>query len=250
MPGWCALQAAVYSVERLVGGPMRSLMLAALAVVAFPVAAEELPPPPLPGEATPAASAAPPAPPPRDALALPAPPSAVAEPLPAPPPRARRFGLLFDAGLPEGASLALAFRPVPAIRLWAGPTWNYVAWGVGGGAALIPWHWAVSPSLSVEAGHFFSANLSRFLSGSGAPTEVLPLLRAVGYEYASVHLGVELGSQRGFAFSTQAGLSWIRVTAHGSSRTTQSGGSDVYFEDPRVTAAVPSVKVGFHYFFL
>ena len=82
-----------------------------------------------------------------------------------------RFGLLVDAGLPEGLAIGISYRPVRAIRLWAGPAWNYIAWGVHGGVALVPYSSIIAPSISVEAGHFFAADLSHTVD-AGAPPEV------------------------------------------------------------------------------
>lgn len=158
------------------------------------------------------------------------------------------LGLAIDVGVPEGIAAALTFRPAPVVRLWAGPAWNYVAWGVHGGAALVPWSWAVSPALSVEVGRFFDADLTRFVNdGTGAPGEVEPLLRSVGYDYAAVHLGLELGSQRGVSFSIRAGLAHVRARSRGTARSTSdsSGGTtDVSVQDPQVNARIPSLKLG------
>jgi hypothetical protein len=175
-----------------------------------------------------------------------------------PPPEARpapsaslpRLGVALDLGAPEGAALGLLFRPVPAFRLWGGPAWNYVGWGFQGGLALVPFQWAIAPTLSLEAGRYFDADVTRFVNeGSGAPAEVMPLLRRVGFTYAAVLAGIEIGSQRGFAFSLRAGVSRIGVVARGSSQSTGAGGTDVSVENPRLTAVIPSVKLGVQLFF-
>lgn len=176
-------------------------------------------------------------------------------PLPPPPRQAEgaRLGLRLEVGAPEGATVALLLRPTPAFRLWAGPSWNVVGWGLQGGIALVPWQLAVAPVLSAELGHYFDADLTPFVNtSSGAPAEVEPLLRSVGYTYAAAHLGVEIGSQRGLAFTVQGGLAYIVGRSGGSAGTTQGAGGTttrITFRDPRLRATAPSVKLGLQYFF-
>ncbi|WP_059439058.1 hypothetical protein, partial [Anaeromyxobacter sp. PSR-1] len=158
------------------------------------------------------------------------------------------LGLSLDAGAPEGLTLALAWRPVPALRAFAGPAWNAAALGVHGGLALVPWHWAASPALTVEGGRFFDGDISRYVN-DGVPDGVKPLLKKVGYAWAAAHLGVELGSQRGLAFSVRGGVAWVRAQASGTAVTGDPGGTQVTYRDPRVTAFIPSVKLGLQYFF-
>ncbi|WP_242394290.1 hypothetical protein [Anaeromyxobacter oryzisoli] len=163
-----------------------------------------------------------------------------------------RFGLQLEGGLPEGLAVALTFRPVTAVRLFAGPAWNYVSFGGQIGATVVPFRWAITPTLSAEVGHYFHADLARFVNaGSGAPAEVEPLLKDVSYDYAAAHLGLEVGSQRGLAFFARAGLAYVRMVAHGRTDPTSAGGSgaQVTFADPRLTATIPSVKLGLQYAF-
>lgn len=185
------------------------------------------------------------------AVAAPLAARAAEAPLPPPPRQAREpmLGLRLELGVPEGATVALLFRPAPAFRLWAGPSWNVVAWGLQGGVAVVPFQLAVSPVLSAEVGHYFDADLTHFVKpSSGAPAEVQPLLRSAGYTYVAGHLGVELGSQRGLTFTVQGGLAYV-VARPGGTYTTTSGGSQVTFRDPRFRATAPSVKLGLQYLF-
>lgn len=179
-----------------------------------------------------------------------APESAHAAPRPA---SGSRFGLQVESGLPEGLAVALTFRPIPALRLSAGPAWNYVSFGGQVGATIVPFRWAIAPTLSAEAGRYFRADLSRFVNaGTGAPSEIEPLLKNVSYDYAAAHLGIELGSQRGLAFSLRAGLAYVRMVAHGRTEPTSAGapgGAQVTFVDPRLNATIPSVKLGLQYSF-
>ncbi len=168
-------------------------------------------------------------------------------PLPPPPGRAGdgpRLGLAIDAGFPSGASVALSLRPVPPVRLYAGPAWNYVSWGVLGGLALVPFRLPVAPALSGEVGRFFGADLTRFVNtSSGAFAGTAPLLRDVGVTYAALHAGVEVGSPRGLSFSARAGLAWLWASSSGRTEPTGNG-AQVTLRDARVHATAPSVKLG------
>lgn len=239
---------------------MRAFLITALLASAAPAVADDAAAPrddaaPVAGaaaaEATPADAA------PADAVLAPAPAAPVAEPEDEGRSARRRppflFGLSVDAGVPEGLALGLTFRPVDSIRFWAGPAWNYLSWGVHGGVAIVPVAWAVSPAVSLEGGRFFAADLRRFVNdGSGAPDAVDPLLADLGYDYLAAHVGLEMGSQRGLAFTVRAGLAWIRATAHGSTKdqsTAGGGTAETYWVNPRLTASLPSVKVGLQYTF-
>lgn len=226
---------------------MRLAALLIALALPLPLLADEPEPGPAPEDAgapaaaaaeeTSAAPTAPPAPPP--ATAAPAP----EEDGPA------RWGLVADAGFPEGAAVSAVFRPVSSVRFFAGPAWNYVGFGVQGGIAVVPWHFAITPVLSAEVGRYFGADVS-FIArdGSGVPVELKPLLRDMTYDYGAVHAGIELGSQSGLTLSVRAGLAYVSLRARGTV-TTDSGGTVVTFSDPRVRSTLPSVKVGLHYWF-
>ncbi len=160
-----------------------------------------------------------------------------------------RLGMAVDAGVPAGASVAVVFRPTRALRVHAGPAWNYVSWGVLGGIAVVPWRLAIAPSLSAEVGRYFRADLGEFVNvSSGAPAGTEQLLRNVDVTYAAAHLGLEFGAPRGLTFSLRAGLAYLRASADGSAETS-GGGGQVILRDPRVRATSPSVKLGVQYFF-
>jgi hypothetical protein len=111
----------------------------------------------------------------------------------------------------------------------------------------------ISPLLSLEAGRYFSADAT-FLAGKagGVPSEVEPLLTNVSYDYAAAHVGIEIGTRDAFAITVRAGLSYVSLTANGTSTTTvTSGGSPAYvsFTDPHLRGTIPSVKVGIQLWF-
>lgn len=167
-----------------------------------------------------------------------------------------RFGLVVEAGVPEGGAVSLVFRPYRAVRFAAGPAWNYLAWGAQGSLTFVPWQWAISPTIGIQGGRYFDADLRWLVkSGTGTPAELKPLLGAVGYSYAGAVLGLEMGSQRGFAFSLRFGLSYLWAQAKGSAQTTTSGGTtgatdaQVTLTNPRIRATIPTFQLGFQYFF-
>jgi hypothetical protein len=145
---------------------------------------------------------------------------------------------------------ALIVRPIPWLRLTAGPAWNYLGWGLQVGAGWTPIRWAVSPTLSLDYGHYFDADASKLAHRFGDKnTDFEPLLKRVGYDYLSAQVGLELGSQRGVSFFLRGGLSYLATTLHGTSRSTGgssgSSGSQVQVTDPSIRAVIPSAKLGF-----
>lgn len=195
---------------------------------------------------------------PASAVALPSAP-APSSAVPSAPPLARptsrsggqgHFGVLLEAGLPEGATISAAYRPVPSLRLFAGPAWNYVGVGLHGGIAIAPWHLAATPVLTVEAGRYFGADVSFVTKGGqGIPPELASLLKDMTYTYAAVHAGIELGSQNGLSFAIDLGLGYIALETKGTVTKTDGSGSTVTFKDPRLSATLPSLKLGLHYWF-
>ena len=82
------------------------------------------------------------------------------------------------------------------------------------------------------------------------PEEVKPLLSHVSYDYASAHVGIEIGTRDTFAFVVEAGLSYLSLTASGTTTTqVDLGGTTpttatVTFTDPHLRGTTPSVRVG------
>lgn len=138
-----------------------------------------------------------------------APPTALS----APSPRLKLLGLQLDAGVPDGGVVSLVVRPLKWVRADAGFAYNYLSNGARGGLTLVPFHWAIVPTLRVEAGRFFksdvNAKVARF--ASDIPTYMKPALDGFGYDYASAQLGLEFGSQRSFVFFVRGGLAWMKA---------------------------------------
>jgi len=216
-----------------------------LLLLAIPALAED--------PAAPAAAAEPganPAPPPPAAAVEPA-----VNPAPPPPPSLEaplpKLGLRVGAGFPDGVTADLVYRPLPYLRLQAGPAWNYLAFGIQAGVAVTPIRWAVSPVLEASYGHFFGADLNRVFKN--VPVELQPLLKDFGYDYFNGQVGLEVGSPRGLTFSLGLGLSYFWSTLHGSSTVVKNQGTPdeatVTIANPSLRALTPSLRLGLLYYF-
>ncbi|HVI94996.1 MAG TPA: hypothetical protein VM753_13375, partial [Anaeromyxobacter sp.] len=197
-----------------------------------------------------------------DALAIPAasvtdgplPPPPLA---PAPPPastwRLNRFGIAVDAGLPDFAGATLLYRPLKFVRLGGALLYDYVGYGVRGGVTILP-YFAIAPSLSVEAGHFFETNAAAKLEQRGVTIDanVRPVLERFGYTFANAQVGLEIGHPNWFVFYVRAGITRLWYTARGASQVAaaQQGSSTtrVTIADPSLRAQFPEAKVGFLFF--
>jgi hypothetical protein len=212
-----------------------------------------------PADPATAAPAEPPAAAPTPAVAPPAPaaPSAAeALPIPPPPPPETapypKLGFAIGAGFPQAATLSLLVRPLPWLRLSAGPSYDYVGWGYHGGLVLSPIRWAISPTLGLEGGRFFEVDGNRYVTTTDAGLK--PLLAKVELQYVAATLGLEIGSQRGFCFVLRTGLSWLQVASHGTGQFTSNGGvagandAVITVSRPTVRASVPTVQLAFQYF--
>jgi hypothetical protein len=165
-----------------------------------------------------------------------------------------RWGLALGGGFPDFATASVVFRPVSHVRLSAGPSWNYIGWGLHGGVALVPWNWAITPVISLEGGRFFRSDASFLLDDADEDADrIRPLLQGIDYAYGALDVGFEVGSPRGFSFSFRVGVSHVRVVANGSATYTSdddgSGATTVTIRDPRFSGTLPSVKTGFQYWF-
>jgi hypothetical protein len=170
--------------------------------------------------------------------------------------RGTRFGVGLDVGAPAGAGLVGIFRPWKCLRVNAGLAYDVIGFGIRGGLSFVPWHWAVSPSLNLDFGHFFSGDASMFASDP-TPTQKA-LLKQVTFDYVSPQLGLEFGSQRRFAFYLRGGLTYVGnlgfagkdVTAEAQSHIDGQGdGAQVIGAgDLTFRALVPSFSLGFNLF--
>ena len=168
-----------------------------------------------------------------------------------------KLGVMVDAGVPDGFNGSLIYRPLRPIDLHAGIGTNLISMGVRAGASLYLLPTRVSPSLNAEAGHYFAgdANAAAARLGLGSGSDE-PLLRDFGYDYANLHLGLDLGRDH-FSFYLHAGWSIVRGTLHHLDEAVQdeaNGDSDQELtvevgEGATVTVVAPSARIGFRFFF-
>jgi len=159
------------------------------------------------------------------------------------------LGLLIDAGVPEGAIGAIAWRPVPWLRLSGGGGTNTVSGGIRGGLSLIPFE--VGPSLTVSGGHYFEGDASGTVSALGGNGSSTPeVFRHFGYDFLTLQGGVEFGRDHLTLFF-HGGVSWIHTTLHDVDGlfVLQDAGqpsltSVNVTQDPTLTAIVPSLSFG------
>src|SRR4051794_18607446 len=84
---------------------------------------------------------------------------AVAHSSTAPPERAPAvWGAALDVGVPDGAGASVVFRPAPWLRFAASGLHNAVSPGVRASATYAPFSPGLTPSLTLEGGHFFPGN--------------------------------------------------------------------------------------------
>ncbi len=199
-----------------------------------------------------------------DALALSSPPAITAGPsasapkageaAPLSPSRGRShhiLGLSVDAGVPDGASATVLYRPWKYVRFGGGMLYNYVGYGVVGSASILPYYF-IAPSLTLEAGHYFDANAaSRISQFTHVDDNLKPLLQRVGYTFVNAQLGLEIGHPNWFVFFVRGGLSrvWLSSSDAASAVITKSDGTRITFADPSARLGIPTAKVGLMFFF-
>jgi len=172
-----------------------------------------------------------------------------AAPAPKAPPS---LGVMLDAGLPDGATASLVYRPFSWLRAEGGTGYNLISKSVRGGVSLIPF--GAGPSATLEAGRYFEGNangIARTFAGSKFQDKAV--LDRVGYDFANAHLGLDFGS-RWVTFFIHGGMSYIRANVHNvndqlsSSAGTSSSTTITFNSDPQVRILTPSIKLGFVFY--
>ena len=74
----------------------------------------------------------------------------------APPDAPPTWGLMLDAGAPDGFNASIVARPFSFLRMQLGGGSNLVSKGVRAGLALVPF--GAGPSLTIEGGHYFDGD--------------------------------------------------------------------------------------------
>jgi hypothetical protein len=161
------------------------------------------------------------------------------------------LGLMVDAGVPDGLTGSLVYRPHHLVNVHAGLGTNTIGVGVRTGATLYLLPTAIAPSLNVEIGHYFAGNANVAMRRFGIDSDS-PLLRHVGYDYANLHLGLDVGRKR-MSFYFHAGFSILRSTVHNlDDVVAEDANENLTFrvgEDPIATLVTPSARLGFVFFF-
>jgi hypothetical protein len=151
-------------------------------------------------------------------------------------PRHRTFGLSMDVGVPDGAALGLSVRPkVDWLRLGASFTYNGMGPGFRGSLTLDPIRYPIAPTFTVEGGHAFPGQVPGV---SNSP--------ALTYNYANLHLGLEVGNRETFRFFLRGGVSWLDLgTSNFQAMSGMSGLGDPSYKG----WLAPSGKLGFATYF-
>jgi hypothetical protein len=157
------------------------------------------------------------------------------------------LGALVDAGVPDGIGVSLSLRPLSFARFELGGMGNGVSAGLRAGLALVPFDSVIRPSLTFEAGRYFQGDASWVL-GADAPAEARGVLSAVSYDFATAHVGFELGS-RNIAFFLRAGASYVDVSVPGLPAEVPPALQPL-IRDRHLRTPIPSAKLGLVVFFL
>lgn len=156
------------------------------------------------------------------------------------------WGVLVDVGIPDGLGASANWRPFSWLRLRAGASYNLLGYGVSGGISLIPFEMVVSPSFTVDVGHFFEGDVYKYIQDAFPDQDLSGAegtLRHLGYDYVNAQVGVEIGSPRKLVFQLKVGASYLQATLKNFGAIT---GEDTSLElkDPIVRATFPSLKIG------
>lgn len=162
------------------------------------------------------------------------------------------FGVSVDAGVPDFLGVNVVYRPLSFLRLQGGVLTNGLGLGARAGVSLVPFNFVVSPSLTLEYGHYFESDGRTFARAVGVNLgQAEPALARLSYGFANAHLGLELGSPERFQFSLRVGLSYLNTALTGSGDLLEqaSGDPTIRADDLRLHGALPSLKLGFLFFF-
>lgn len=166
-----------------------------------------------------------------------------------------RIGLMLDAGLPDGVNGSLVWRMTPRIRAHAGVSHNGISPGVRAGIGIAAFPYWITPTATLEAGHYFVGDASALAQRlSGDPELNDPILQAVGYDYANAHVGLELG-YASMTFYIHAGMSVLQMTVRNLDESLAPSDEEMdgprieVRGDPSLRVIAPSARTGFIYYF-
>jgi|HubBroStandDraft_6_1064221.scaffolds.fasta_scaffold81220_3 hypothetical protein len=157
--------------------------------------------------------------------------------------RHHAYGVGFDIGVPDGAVGAFVVRPWPTIELATGVSYNGISYGGRVGATWIPLAGRVTPTLSLDVGHYTDGDanpLVRLVTGN--PMFASPVLDRVGYDYADALVGLALVRRSWTAF-VRVGGSRVTGTIHDLG-SLASGKNLMFGSDPTVSLMTVSARLG------
>jgi hypothetical protein len=168
-----------------------------------------------------------------------------------PPRRLPIFGVMGDAGLPDGLNASVVVRPLSWMHAHAGFGSNGFARGYRAGISVLPLGQLLS--LSAEAGRYGDGDVSQLVARfAGNPGDGSSALKQIRYDYANAHIGLDMGKRRA-VFFIHGGISLVRATlgemhtygpATSDTEVTVSGRPTVHL------TAAPTFKVGLIVYFI
>jgi hypothetical protein len=136
------------------------------------------------------------------------------------------------------------------LRMHAGATYNFLGPGLRAGATVVPFHFPIVPTLSLEYGHAFEADAGPLVSRFGKlSASERTLLKRVGYDTLAAQVGIETGSPRSFAWFVRAGVAWVWVGVPNFDQAVQQQNPSMQSSSPKIRVTVPAVNVGFYLYF-
>jgi hypothetical protein len=168
----------------------------------------------------------------------------------APSDAANKFGLgaQLDVGAPDGVGISAVLRPARWLRVNAGLTTNTLSLGVRGGITLVPLSSFISPSISLDVGHYFNADYNEFIDRLGnLPLQTTVPIEDVDYNYGGASVGLEIGKPDRFSFYLRVGLARGSMTIDDAEGLLKevTGDPDITARPLTLRFTAPSLKVGF-----
>ena len=160
----------------------------------------------------------------------------------------RRVGFAVEAGIPEGVGASVVVRPWWPVRLQFGPATNGAAMGARAGVVLSPLRTFARPTLTAHAGRFNDGDLRGLLGlGGDLPGPAATLASKVSYDFASAHLGLELGRPERFSFFARLGVTRVRARLPALLAAAREawGDASLSTRTPLLHLTGPSAQVGF-----
>jgi len=168
-------------------------------------------------------------------------------------PRNTIFGIGLDGGAPGGAGVTLLVRPLWWLRFNGGVAYNVAGFGYRGGVTLAPGQWAVTPTLSLDAGRYLSGDYNKVATFTDP--NVASALSRTTYTFGTAQVGLEFGSQRRVTFYLRGGLTYVMTAVSAADMTAivggklGSGGTTAQVNgDTKVTGLLPCASLGFNIF--